>query len=180
MVIIEHPVRAGYKLRSAVQPAETTPDWMRFRLDVAPKQTAALDVEEARPMATTIEISSITGDQVAQFVAARSINKEVEEALRRVVAQKEVIADLEKQKSARDDAVEKICDDQQRVRENMKALHGSAEEKALLQRYTQQLNDQETRLGVLQKEAEQIETRQTAAQAELDRMIQALSFDVAL
>ena len=42
--------------------------------------------------------------------------------------------------------------DQQRLRENMKALRGSAEEKQLLQRYTRQLDEQETRLETLQTE----------------------------
>ena len=36
-----------------------------------------------------------------------------------------------------------------RLRENVKALKGSAEEKALLQRYTKQLNSQESRLEEL-------------------------------
>ena len=74
----------------------------------------------------------------------------------------------------------KIFDDQQRLRENMKALKGSADEKALLQRYTRQLNDQEDRLEVLQKESEKIETQHDEAQAALDKMIQELSFDVTL
>ena len=44
-----------------------------------------------------------------------------------------------------------IFDDQQRLRENMKSLKGSAEEKKLLERYTQQLDAQETRLEALRK-----------------------------
>jgi hypothetical protein len=62
----------------------------------------------------------------------------------------------------------------------MKALHGSAEEKALLQRYTQQLNGQENRLEALHKETQDLEARQTSEQTALDRMIQELAFDVKL
>jgi hypothetical protein len=40
-IIVEHPVRAGYELRGYARPAETTADWMRFRLQVEPKQTAS-------------------------------------------------------------------------------------------------------------------------------------------
>jgi len=76
--------------------------------------------------------------------------------------------------------MEKIFDDQQRLRENMKALKGSAEEKALLQRYTQQLNEQENRLDSLRKESKALETQKDAAQGSLDKMIQELSFDVKL
>jgi hypothetical protein len=104
----------------------------------------------------------------------------VEEALRKVLAQKDAIESLEGRKNARDAEMGKIYDDQQRLRENMKALKGSPEEKALVQRYVQQLNTQETRLETLRQEIADLEARKDAAQAELDRTIEALSFDVKL
>ena len=61
------------------------------------------------------------------------------------------MSELDDRKDARDEEMKKIFDDQQRLRENMKALKGSSEEKLLVQRYTQQLNDQETRLEKLGK-----------------------------
>ena len=48
--------------------------------------------------------------------------------------------------------VTSISDDQQRVRENMKALKGSAEEKALVERYVRELNEQEDRVQSLRHE----------------------------
>jgi len=73
--------------------------------------------------------------------------------------------------------MQKIFDDQQRLRENMKALRGSVEEKALLQRYTQQLNEQENQLERLRKETDQLDAQRDRAQEALDQMIQELSFD---
>ena len=179
-VVVEHPVRSGYQLRSTPQPAETTAAWMRFRLEVGAKQTAALVVEEARPVAASYTISDINSKLIATFVQQRSIDKSVEEALRKVLAQKDAINALEEQAQARDAETSKIYDDQQRLRENMKALKGSPEEKALVQRYVQQLNTQETRLEDLRKEIAQLEAQKDSAQAELDRMIEGLSFDVKL
>jgi len=180
IVIVEHPVRSGYQLRSAAQPIETTAAWMRFRLEVGAKQTAALVVEEARPVSAGYTVSDINSKLIATFVQQRSIDKSVEEALRKVLAQKDAIGALDEQKAARDAEMEKIYDDQQRLRENMKALKGSPEEKALVERYVQQLNTQETRLETLRQEIAQLETKKDAAQAELDRMIEDLSFDVKL
>ncbi|HUJ49978.1 MAG TPA: carboxypeptidase regulatory-like domain-containing protein, partial [Bryobacteraceae bacterium] len=177
-VIVEHPVRNGYQLRGVVQPVETTAAWKRFQLPVGAKQTATLVVEEARVEQTGYQVSNVTDEQVALFVREKSIDPSIEAALRRVLAQKEVIAGLDSQKEARESEMNQIFDDQQRLRENMKALRGSAEEKALLQRYTQQLNEQENRLAVLRKESEQLEAQQTSAQADLDGMIQELAFDV--
>ena len=179
-VIVEHPVRPGYELRSERRPAETSAGWMRFRLQVEPKQTASLVVEEARPLRATYTLTDLTANQIALFVSQKSINKTIEDALGKILAQQKVIGDLDEQKEAHEAQTMKIFDDQQRLRENMKALKGSADEKALLQRYTRQLNDQEDRLEVLQKESEKIETQHDEAQAALDKMIQELSFDVTL
>ena len=177
-VIIEHPVRNGYQLRSEARPVETTADWMRFRVPVEPKQTASFVVEEARPLQQTYQISNISPDQLELFVRQKSIDRTVEEALRKVLAQKAVVADLNGRKEECDGEMSKIFDDQQRLRENMKALKGSAEEKALLQRYTGQLNQQENRLEELRKQAEDLAKQEAGAQDALNQMIQALAFDV--
>jgi hypothetical protein len=180
MVIVEHPVRPGYELRSETKPVETTAAWMRFRVQVEPKQTVALAIDEAWPIQATYQLTDITDTQVDLFLREKSIDKTVEEALRRILAQKGVVAELDSKKEDRDSQMEKIFDDQQRLRENMKALKGSTEEKALLQRYTQQLNEQENRLEALRKESEQLDLQKDGAQAALDKMIQELSFDVRL
>jgi septal ring factor EnvC (AmiA/AmiB activator) len=173
-------VRTGYTLRSEVQPVETSAGWMRFRIQVPPKQTASLGIDEARPIQNSYQLTNITDAQVSLFVREKSIDQPVEAALRRILAQKNVIAALDSEKEDRDGQMQKIFDDQQRLRENMKALRGSAEEKALLQRYTQQLNEQENRLETLRKESQQLEAQKSSAQAALDKMIEELAFDVKL
>ncbi|MBI3281939.1 MAG: hypothetical protein HYZ57_19105 [Acidobacteria bacterium] len=131
-------------------------------------------------MQSSLLVSNLTEDRVAAFVSSKSINTSIEEGLRRILAQKNVVAGLEAQKEAHEGEMENIFDDQQRLRENMKALKGSAEEKALVQRYTQQLNQQESRLEALRREVAQVERDREGAQRALERMIQELSFDGAL
>lgn len=173
-------MRAGYELRSEARPAETTADWMRFRVPVAAKQTAVLVVEEARPIQSTYALTKVTSQQVELFVRQRSISPQVEAALRRILAQKSVVGELDSQQEGREEEINKIFDDQQRLRENMKALKGSVEEKLLLQRYTQELNEQENRLEKLRQEKADLEAQQAQAQVALNTMIAALVFDVSL
>jgi hypothetical protein len=177
-VIVEHPVRLGYELRSQLLPVEITAGWMRFRVQVEPKQTVSLVIEEARPSAATFALSNVTSDQVGVFVRERSIGKTVEDALRKIVTQKGALDELIDETSACEEEKEKNFDDQRRLRENMKALKGSAEEKSLLQRYTKQLDEQENRLEALEKETKQIQAKRDSAQSVLDRMIAELSLDV--
>lgn len=114
------------------------------------------------------------------FISQRSIDSSMEAAFRQILGQKNAIAQLQSQKDNREEETQKIFDNQQRLRENIKALRGTPEEKPLLQRYTQQLNEEETRLEALQRENNQLTTRMESAQAQLDADIQKLSFDVKL
>ncbi len=176
-VIVEHPVRTGYSLRGDAKPEETTAQWMRFRVEVGAKQTATLKVEEARPLEASYQVSKLNRDQVALFVKERSISPAVEEALRGVFGQSSAVENLESQHDARAEEIQKIYDDQQRIRENLKALTDSANEKALVQRYTKQLDDQETRLDALRQESADLQTQIDNANDALEKTIQSLSFD---
>ena len=180
-VLIEHPLRVGWKLAEGTpKPEETTSNVYRFRVSVKPKETSKLEVGESEPLDTRYEISNVTDDQITFFLNQKSINTEVEAALRKIVEQKNRVAALDAEISRRNNEKQKIYDDQQRIRENLKALKGSPEERALTQRYTQQLADQETRLEALQKETQDFQTTRDQAQEELDKMIQSLSLDVTL
>ena len=179
-VVIEHPRRPEYKLAPGLEPAETTATMYRFRVHVEPKKTETLAVSEAKMLYTQYIINNLTDDQITLFVRQKTINPEIEAALRKIVAQKGVIAGLDRELQARRDETKRIFDDQQRLRENMKALKGSAEEKALLQRYTKQLDDQESRLDAIRKETSDLEAKRAQAQTELNRMIEELQFDATL
>ena len=74
----------------------------------------------------------------------------------------------------------RITQDQARVRENLKALEGSSAEKALVERYARQLSTQEDRLEVLRKEIEAAEAERAAKQQELSALVGALTVDVEL
>ena len=76
--------------------------------------------------------------------------------------------------------VDRIFQDQERLRENMKALKGTPEEKALAQRYTGELDDQEMRLATLRTEISNLETAQKQALQDLDAMIEKLTFEANL
>jgi hypothetical protein len=62
----------------------------------------------------------------------------------------------------------------------MKALKGSVEEKTLLQRYTKQLDEEETQLDALRKKKQDTEAEQKLANAVLQKLIMELQMDVTL
>ena len=180
-LIVEHPARYSWTLvKGSKQPEEKAPSVYRFRMEVPAKATATLPVEEAHVQETTYQLSDLNDDQIALFVRQRTITPEMQQALAKITAQKAVVAKLEAEMELRQKDIERIVDDQGRLRENMKALRGSAEEKALLQRYTHQLDEQETRLDALRKKIEETEAQRDQANDVLEKMIDDLQIEATL
>ena len=175
VIIIEHPARAGWTLSGAVKPAETTAAWHRFRLTVEPRTTATLTVVETHPLLTQVAVGTVTDDHVGIWVRAKAISPALETALREVIARKTEIGRLNGQLTTRQTQIEEIGRDQQRIRENMKSLTRSAEERALLQRYVRQLDEQETRLEGLRKEVQSLTAERQKREAELAAFIEQIA-----
>ena len=62
----------------------------------------------------------------------------------------------------------------------MKALKGSAEEKALVERYVRELNQQEDRVQALHREMAELQEKRDVAQQTLNDTIEALQMEVTL
>jgi hypothetical protein len=181
LLVIEHPARPFWALvKGSKQPDEVAPGVYRFRVEVPAKATVSLPVEEVHPEQTTYELSNLDGDQIGLFLKQGTITPEMAQALQKITAQKGVVAKLEGEMENRQKDINRIVDDQGRLRENMKALRGSAEEKALLQRYTKQLDEQETQLDVLRKKIQDTESRRDQANGELEKMIDELQIEAPL
>ena len=179
-VVIEHPARPGWKLADDAKPAESSASFHRFRLIVEPKKTATLLVKEYRPIINSYQLTNVTDNEIKFFLDQKMINAEVEKALRKIALQKNDIAVIEAVITGRRAQVNSISEDQQRVRENMKALKGSSEEKALVERYVRELNEQEDRVQALREEITELLQKRDAAQSALNGMIEALQMEATL
>ncbi len=179
-VIIEHPVRPGWRLADGEEPVESTASYQRFRITVEPKKTAKLVVKEYQPLSNRYELASITDEQIRYFLSQKMINPEVEQALRRVAEAKNNVAALDAEIASCKTRMSAIAEDQQRVRENMKALKGSAEEKALVERYAGELNEQEDKVQALQREMSDLQSKREAVQKNLNEMMEGMTLEAKL
>jgi len=179
-VVIEHPARPAWKLADGTEPVESTASFHRFRLNADPRKTTIVSVKEVRPISTRYELTNVSDDEIAFFVSQNAVNAEVEKVLRRVAGQKNAIAAFDADIAARKAQMSSIAEDQKRVRENMKALKGSSEEKALVERYARELNDQEDRVQSLQHEISDLQQKRDASQKALTEMIEGLELEATL
>ena len=179
-LLIEHPARTEWKLTKDEVPVESSTSYHRFRLTVEPTKTASLVIKEYRPISTRYQISSVNDDHIKYFLDQKMISPEVEQSLRKIIAQKNEIANLGVEAASRKTQIISISENQQRVRENMKALKGSAEEKTLTERYARELNEEEDRVQSLQKEIADLQGKRANAQRTLNEMIEGLQMETTL
>jgi Carboxypeptidase regulatory-like domain len=177
-VIVEYPYESGWKLApGTVTPEESTDSFHRFRVPVEAGNTAELTVETVHPLADSFQLSDIDSEKVEIMMQQKRITAAIQDAFSRILKQKKKIEDISIQITDRKRESDQISGDQNRIRENMKALKGSSEEKALIQRYVGQLDFQESRLTALRTETAHLTAQQQAADADLDDMIMEVSAD---
>ncbi len=179
-VILEHPLRQGWELTSETKPAETTPTAYRFRLVVPPAQTGHLHVAERHTNFEYIRLIDRTEDQLLLLLRNAKANPATLVALQPVFDAHHVVLALDDQIRAREAEIASITADQTRLRENMKALKGTPEEKALLSRYTGELNAQEDRLNALNQQLTQLRIQRTAADQDFQNKLQSVTLDETL
>jgi hypothetical protein len=176
-VIIEHPARLDWELGVGVKPEETAVSFYRFRVKVEPRASGKLVVVEYQPQTMEVKLTNLSSDFIAVLTEQKRLTPEMEQAIKRVLDQKGVIAGFDEQIKSRQQEVASITADQGRIRENMKALKGTPEEKALLQRYTGQLNEQEDRLAALRSQTADLTAKRQQAADQLDKILAEISLD---
>jgi hypothetical protein len=177
-IIVEHPNRPGWEIISEALPEETAPGAYRFRVAVDPQQTATLTVAESQPIATRVALTDITDDHVAMLIEQGVSRPALEQALRPILDKKAEIAAVQRENQSRAAELTRIERDQARVRENIQALGSSPEERALISRYVQQLDQQEDRLEELRREMAERSERLEALQLELQELIETTSIGI--
>ncbi|HEY0875404.1 MAG TPA: carboxypeptidase regulatory-like domain-containing protein [Vicinamibacterales bacterium] len=176
-LIVEHRLTPGWTLAPGQTPVESTPGAERFRVSVNAGQDGTLTVTEGRPGTTRIRVGEISDAHILALTASGVAVADLQRALRPVFEKRTEIAALDRRLKEIETERTRITADQQRVRENMKALRGSNEERQLLQRYTRQLDDQETRLAQLQQESARVGAERAENVAELSRRIASVTFE---
>lgn len=177
-VIVEYPAEEGWQLSpSTPKPEESSESFHRFRVPLEAAKTAELTVETVHPLEERIELSNLDSDEVDLMLQQKRMTPAMQAAFDGILKQKEKVQDISRQIADHKRESDQITADQVRIRENMKVLKGTSEEKTLMQRYVGQLDSQETRLAALRKESDDLLVRRNQAQAELDRVIMAVNLD---
>ena len=175
-LVIEHPLRDGYKLLQPAKAPETTPNAYRFEIKLDPSQTQQFAVAEERVFDETTMISSFTPDMLLSFVAGRSLSPAAKLQIEQIARKKQQIADADAQARSLEQELNELSNDQNRLRENIRSLNSVTGQQEQVQNYSRQLATQEAKLAALRDQLQQARRTKQASDRELAAMIEKLEF----
>ncbi|MBU0989507.1 MAG: hypothetical protein KJ823_04895, partial [Proteobacteria bacterium] len=177
-VVIDHPYHATWKLLNKEKPIEITDNYLRFEVKAPERQITKLDVVEMRDSWETVMVTSLTPDQILVFARKKYLSEKTKEQLEKIIALKSEITNIDRSLADLRKERGQMFNDQKRLRENLRILGQTTEEKGLRSRYVKLLDQQETQLGELRAKEEDLERLRKAKQSELDKLIETLEQDL--
>jgi hypothetical protein len=172
VIVIEHPVRPGFKLVDTQAPIETTPTVYRFKGTAVANKITTLTVKEESVSPTTIVILSADVGQLLQYSRTNEIPKEVRDALAKAAQMRQSLVDVERDINARSQHIAEITAEQTRIRENMKTVSQSSQ---YYQRLLSKLNEQESAIAGLQKERDDLAAKRDDLRRQLEEYLNGLT-----
>ena len=167
-LVVEHPLRHGWKLVKPEKAMETTDALYRFRTEVPAGKSNALTVEEQLVQAETIEILPLDLGTLVLYSKTGEISREVRDALAKAAAIKQAMEDAQRQVHERQQDINRITQEQQRIRENLKTV---SERTAIHKRLVEKLTEQETQIDDLYKRMDEAQKNFEKQRKELETYV---------
>ncbi|MBK6749208.1 MAG: hypothetical protein IPG67_04170 [Acidobacteria bacterium] len=153
VMYIEYPIRDGWQLSDdSPKPDYSTQKYYRFRVELGPLEDKKLKISVRQPLMESYQLAQLNRVDLQTFFTKGYINDETRARLEKIIDIRSQLAQIEARLNGFENEVEKIEDDQKRLRENIEALSKTPEAKTLIARYIAKANDQETRLEEMEKE----------------------------
>ncbi len=171
-VIVEHPRMSNAKLDSDMKPAESTSSIYRFKVAAGPHQSAELRVAERSTIDQQIVIDPDT-DHTDLLIETGRFTPQLAAQLKPLIDAEKALFALNDKLAANDQKQQTITADEARDRDNVTALKGSDAGK----RFVDELNQAEDQLQAARKEQADLEQQIAAARAQLESLIEKISFD---
>jgi hypothetical protein len=173
-LVVEHP-RTGDRKLKGVEPFETTDGFYRFRVALNAGQSTEFAVPEIVSQQTTVVLQNLNRQQLVLF-SGRETPQAVREKLGQIVDLQEQIAGMRADLKTTQDGIDVHFRDQDRLRENLKALRDTSEDQQLRTRYLDQLKRQEDQIDASRAHIDAVNKDLAAAQTRLGDLISNLSF----
>jgi len=174
-LIIEHPMRPAYTLLNQ-KPSEKTASAYRFEVALGPVAEREFPVTEERVYNETHTVSSLTPDALLAYVQNKDLSAAARNQLQRIADQKSQLAETDRALGAIAIQMDDLTKDEDRIRRNIESLNNVSGQQQQVQNYARQLDNHEQQLAQMRDRQSDLVKQQSTQQADLNRMIEALSF----
>jgi hypothetical protein len=171
-VIVEHPIKTGWKLIDTDKPIETTDTLYRFKGSVEAGKASKLTVKEEIVTGEQIALLNCDPGAMAIFVQTGEIPESVREQITKAIQLKQAIMTSEQSINERNGQIARITEEQNRIRENMKTVDRAGQ---YYRRLEGKLNEQESQIEKLQGERDELMKQREALQKELEDFLNSLN-----
>ncbi|MFX0090901.1 MAG: hypothetical protein ACFFBD_03985 [Candidatus Hodarchaeota archaeon] len=173
---IEHPRQAEWELFETTEPEEVTSSFWRFRLSIKPGPTKFI-VQEKRRVSSSINVRNITRQNFEYYINQKYFPKNIIKLIEEILSKNDQIAQLEDEISIKESEISAVFNDQQRIRENLKAFGESAEERKLKERFIAKLNTQEDFLESTRKRIAEQQNQIKMLRQEVDDLLKQITYE---
>ena len=173
-LMIQHPVRQGWKLTGETRPEETTAQHYRFRVPLPANQTTKVAVNEEFQVSNTVALNNLNSDLLAIYVRNKALGPEAQKKLEDLMALKDRLAEATQKVNTTQVEVNELRGDQDRLRQNINNLRGLPGQEAQVARYAAKLAEQEKTVEALQATLTAARTSVRQIQASVDQAMRTL------
>lgn len=171
-LLIEHPIRQGWKLVDSPKPEEATETLYRFKTGVEAGKSGSVTVNEETVQDQGVAILPSDPEQLVMYIRTGEIPQQVKDALGKAVEYKQALQETQRQINELNGRLNAITVEQNRIRENM----GSVERKSqYYNRLETKLNEQETQIEKIQVERDTLNGKMEQQRRELEEYLKTLS-----
>ncbi len=175
-LIIEHPIRANYKLIDTAAPSETTRDVYRFEVKLPANGNVEFPISEENVYDQQTSVSSLTPDSLVFYIRNKVLTDAARRQLQAISDLKTQIAANGSEKSKLDTDIQNVTRDEERNRQNIASLSGVSGQQQIVQDYARKLADQETQIAKLRDRQAELDSQRTSLQSQLNAAISRLEF----
>jgi hypothetical protein len=154
-VIVEHPIRAEWKLVTPEKPSDRTRQAYRFEVPAKAGDLARLEVDEMTETVTTVSLLSGYDEDLLFYSKQDETKPSIRAVLVKTLDLRGKVADAKHGIGAENAALKEIAEDQDRIRKN---IEKAPKESDAFKRYLKKFDDQETEIEKRQARVKELKT----------------------
>jgi hypothetical protein len=175
-LIIEYPIRTGYKLVDTAKPSETAKDVYRFEVKVPASGSVDFPLTDENVYDRQFSLTNFTPDQLVTYIRNRDISDNARKQLQQIADLKTRIASTDTQRRGLTDQINTLTQDETRNRENISRLSQVSGQQQVVQDYARKLTEQETQIDKMHQQQGTLDQQKTTLQTQLNDLIEKLDF----